>query len=106
MEITGKILKIIDKSGTSKAGKDYTSYDLVIVSKETDYWKEGMVVTFYGKNADLAKKAKVGDEVTASINSKISEYNDKYYTNISGWKLEVLSSDSSSDEDEDEDLPW
>lgn len=86
LDITGKIIQIMPAtSGVSKAGKDWTKQEFVIETQE-QYPRKVMMSTMNDK-ANLSRFA-VGNTITASINIESREYNGRFYTDVSCWKLD------------------
>lgn len=88
MEIKGKLItKLAETSGTSKAGKDWVKQDFVIETQET--YPKKVCISVMGEKVNTLKNIKVGEVITAHINIESREYNGKYYTTISAWKLDL-----------------
>jgi len=87
MEITGNIKLIQDvESGTSKSGNEWTKRNIVVTT-EGDY-PQDIQIEFFGKSVQAIGNYNIGNPVKVSINLKGREYNGKYYTSVSGWKIE------------------
>ncbi len=84
MEIKGKVVSILDvqtgegKNGTWKKGG-------YVIETEGQYPKQIAIDLF---NDKLDSCPKVGEVVTSHINIESREFNGKYYTNVSAWKIE------------------
>ena len=87
MEIKGKLIKIMPtQQGTSKTGNVWQKRDFVIETQ--DRYPKNVAITAMG---DLINEIpSVGSNVTAHINIESREYNGRWYTNVTLWKLEVL----------------
>ena len=87
MEIKGKLIKIMPtQQGTSQTGKVWQKRDFVIETQ--DRYPKNVAITAMG---DLINEIpSVGSNVTAHINIESREYNGRWYTNVTLWKLEVL----------------
>ena len=87
MEIKGKLFKIMPtQQGTSQTGKVWQKRDFVI--EKQDRYPKNVAITAMG---DLINEIpSVGSNVTAHINIESREYNGRWYTNVTLWKLEVL----------------
>ena len=91
MEIKGKLItKLAETSGTSKAGKDWVKQDFVIETQET--YPKKVCISVMGEKVNTLRNINVGEVITAHINIESREYNGKYYTTISAWKLDLNSS--------------
>ena len=88
MEIKGKLItKLAETSGTSKAGKDWVKQDFVIETQET--YPKKVCISVMGEKVNTLRNINVGEVITAHINIESREYNGKYYTTISAWKLDL-----------------
>lgn len=78
--ISGIIYSIENqKSGVSKRGNNYNSFDLIIETYRSEKFAEFVCVGMFNKNeADF----KVGTKVVINANISSNKYNGKYYTNI------------------------
>lgn len=92
MEIKGKVVSILEvqtgegKKGTWRKGG-------FVIETEGQYPKNIAIDLF---NDILDKCPKVGDVVTSHLNIESREFNGKWYTNISAWKLEGNSANTQS----------
>lgn len=60
LNLTGEDVKIIRKDGTSKAGKAYTLYSMMISSKDMDNnWVNGFINCRFKKGIEVNNKAKI-----------------------------------------------
>ena len=88
MEITGKITKMLEpQTGTSKAGKEWSKQSFVV---ETDEQYNNLYCfdVFGGeKVANLTKYNKVGDTVKVEFNVNTNEWEGKYFTSLSAWRI-------------------
>jgi len=86
MEIQGTITKILEpKSGVNKQGKDWTKQD-IILHMPGEYPKD-VCITFW-KDAETLN-IEVGKQAKVQIDISSREYNDKWYTDIKGIRLEL-----------------
>lgn len=95
MEINGKVLEVLEKQ-TGKSAKGQWSKQFFIIETQEDYPKKICIASWNDK-IDLTN-IKTGDEVKVFINIESREYNGKWYTDVKGWKLELLDSGSSGEE--------
>ena len=91
MKLTGKIKVISEvQEGTSKAGKDWKKLNFVIANNE-GYENREQIFAFDIFGAEKVDKFlqynKVGYSVDVSFNIESKEFNGKYYTNLSAWKV-------------------
>ena len=88
MEVTGKIIHKLElQSGTSKAGNAWRKQEYVL--ETGDQYPRKVCFQLFGDRVDQFPVA-VGDEVVVSIDIESREYNGRWYTNISAWKIEKV----------------
>ena len=85
-KLTGRVVSLEEITG---------NYPKTIVYLEAQYG-DPIPVNFGGKNKDLAKDIKVGNEVTINFNvyARYWEKGGKTFTNIEGWKVVFTAGDS------------
>ena len=86
MEIEGKIiLALPEQSGTSKAGNEWKKREYVLETHES--YPRKVHFDLFGAKADQYP-LNVGDEIVLSFDINSREYNGRWFTSISGWKVE------------------
>ncbi|MDE6190173.1 MAG: DUF3127 domain-containing protein [Muribaculum sp.] len=86
MEIEGKIiLALPEQSGTSKAGNEWKKREYVLETHES--FPRKVHFDLFGQKADQYP-LNVGDEIRLSFDINSREYNGRWFTSISGWKVE------------------
>ncbi|MCM1093619.1 MAG: DUF3127 domain-containing protein [Lachnospiraceae bacterium] len=86
MEIEGKIiLALPEQSGTSKAGNEWKKREYVLETHES--YPKKVHFDLFGAKADQYP-LNVGDEIILSFDINSREYNGRWFTSISGWKVE------------------
>lgn len=70
--------------GTTKDGKSWVKRDFVIEETEGTY-PNSVVVTNFNNKVEI----KEGDNGVFHINSRVNEYNGKFYNSLNLWKMEV-----------------
>lgn len=89
MEISGKIIaKLPPQGGTSKAGRAWKKQEYVLETHDT--FPRKVKFDFFGDRVDQYPLA-IGDEVTISFDIESREFNERWYTDIHGWKAEKAS---------------
>jgi hypothetical protein len=96
MELTGKVVKILDLETISEKFKKQ-----VVVIEQTDamYDKE-VPVEFVNKSVDeISSQLEVGQNVKLGINLCGREWQGRYFVNIRGWRMfnDEISEDSVAD---------
>lgn len=116
MEILGVIKEIKEVENiTSKAGKEYKKV-LFILSNNDGYNNQEKIYAFeiFGEDKvdNFVKYNEQGDKVEVSFNIDTNEYNGKYYTKLSAWrvfkKIEVKEEKLQNDnfDETNDDLPF
>lgn len=82
MELTGRIISISD---VQTFGSGFQKKSFVIETEEQ--YPQKLEIDLTGDRLDIVDTYKPGERVTVGINLRGREYNGKYYTNISGWKV-------------------
>ncbi len=96
MEIKGKVLKILPElTGEGKNGT-WTKRSFIIET-EGQYPKLVQISAFGNKmNVDAIK---FGNHLNVHFNLESREYNDRYYTEVSAYKIELIGSTQSGNMD-------
>ena len=88
MEVTGKIIKKLPvMSGTSKSGNPWSKQEYVLETQEA--YPKKIFFSFFGDRANQYPLEE-GQTVNLSFDIDSHEYNGRWFTNINGWKAEVL----------------
>ena len=88
MEVTGKIIKKLPVlSGTSKSGNPWSKQEYVLETQEA--YPKKIFFSFFGDRANQYPLEE-GQTVNLSFDIDSHEYNGRWFTNINGWKAEVL----------------
>lgn len=86
MEIKGKIIVALpEQSGVSKSGNNWKKREYVLETMET--YPKKVHFDLFGDRADQYPLA-VGDVITLSFDINSREYNGRWFTSISGWKVD------------------
>lgn len=89
LEITGKLMKLLPVvTGTKQDGGTWQKQDAIIETNEQH--PKTIAVTCWGDRVGEVQRVAIGSELKVSINVESREYNDKYYTDVKAWKIEVL----------------
>lgn len=85
-QVTGKVITVLPKTeGVSQAGKPWVKIDFVINTEEQ--YPKTMSFTGFNDKADAIIGLNPGDSVTVDFIVESKEYNGKWYTNLSAWKI-------------------
>lgn len=98
MEIKGKVKSVLPvESGAGKNGKEWKRQDFIIEFMDGEFSKI-LALTARTDNAlNIASKLKAGQDVTVQFNIESREYNGKYYTNATAWKIEAAAAPVTTD---------
>ena len=92
MDVTGKLTKVLElQSGVSKAGKEWQKQSFLI---ETDAEYNNLYCfELFGaeKVEDFTQRYGINDELKIEFNVSCNEWNGRYFTSLSAWKIEKLS---------------
>jgi hypothetical protein len=94
IEIKGKVDKILDVQEFSSGFKKQ-----VIVIEVDGKFPQKVAVEFGKEKIDLLSSVAVGNEVSASVNIRGSEYNGRHFVSLAGWKIDILSAGTSTEEE-------
>jgi hypothetical protein len=81
-QITGTVVDVQTKSGTSSQGKEWTK-DIIVLQTEGQYPKKVAVTNLNHK----IQTPQIGENVTISVNIESREYNGTFYTDVQAWKV-------------------
>lgn len=106
-----KISYISEKQQVWQNNLDKISF--ILVENTDKEYKSTVLVDLLWEKVDLINPYKVWTVVRASLNFRTSEYNWRYFNNISAWRIDSLDgsspapvNDTPKEETEDEDLPF
>ena len=92
MEITGKLIQILEPQKGNSAKGEWKKQDFIIETDE-QYPKKVCIANWNDK-VDLTN-LKIGTELTLSINLESREFNGKWYTDVKVWRMDGTKSKSS-----------
>jgi Domain of unknown function (DUF3127) len=88
LEVTGKVVQLLAiQSGESQRGP-WKKQDMVIETNEQ--YPKKIAITCWGEKADEIAKLQTGTTVQVAINIESREFNDRWYTDVKAWKIDVL----------------
>lgn len=87
MEIEGKIVQILEaQKGTSQKG-EWKKQSFVVETAEQ--FPKKVCIDVFNDKIPLSSFS-TGNMVKVYINLESREFNGKWYTNVNGWKIEIL----------------
>lgn len=100
---TGKLIQITE---VEKVGNNETPKCDIIVEEVEGNYPQTACFSLFGDKCDFISAYKISDVITVQYNIKSREYNGKWYTNLSAWKMEKVGASDTSFDEEDEGLPF
>lgn len=88
MNIQGEIIVL---GQTQEVGSNGFKKRQVVV-KTNEQYPQTIPIDFIKDKCSVLDQYKVGDSVDVSINIRGNEWNDKYYVNLQGWRIQNVSS--------------
>ena len=87
MEITGKIIAVLDKrSGTSqRTGNTWASQEYVLETH--DQYPRRCLFNVFGEDKIANMNIQIGEELTVSFDIDAREYNGRWFNDIRAWKV-------------------
>ena len=89
MELQGKLIQKLDlQTGEGKNGT--WSKRSIVIETSGDYPKKVCVDVFKDDALQMIEGLQIGCQLTCALNIESREYNGKWYTNVTAWKIDVL----------------
>ena len=87
MEITGKIIAVLpEQGGVSKNGNEWKKQEYVLETH--DQYPKKVCFQLFGADRIAQAAIQPGEELTVSFDIDSREYQGRWFTNISAWKIE------------------
>lgn len=87
MEITGKIIAVLpEQGGTSKNGNEWKKQEYVL--ETYDQYPKKVCFQIFGADRIEQAAIKLGEDVNVFFDIDSREYQGRWYTNISAWKVD------------------
>jgi hypothetical protein len=94
--IKGKLVKVLPiESGISKAGKEWKKGGFVIDTG--DQFNPFICFGLFGKSLSIIDGKTIGNELEVSFNISSREFENKWYSQIDAWKIDVVNNYSASE---------
>lgn len=92
LELSGQVVKLLpEQSGQSQKGP-WKKRDFILETNEQ--YPKKVAITCWGEKVDEISSLNPGTPVTVGINIESREYNDRWYTDIKAWRIDVGGSQS------------
>ncbi len=86
MEFEGTVFQILPPASGTSARGEWQRQEVVFEMQDGAYARK-VAVTFFNKPNDVAS-LKVGGAYIVSFNIESREYNGRYYTNVTAWRVQ------------------
>lgn len=93
MEITGKVVKI-NKAMSGKSARGEWKKQELIIETEEQYPKQVCLINWNDK-VDISNLT-AGQKITVGINIESREFNERWFTDVKIWKLDLTENTPSS----------
>ncbi|MDR1681432.1 MAG: DUF3127 domain-containing protein [Prevotellaceae bacterium] len=88
LEISGKLIKKLDvQSGVSSNGRNWSRQDIII--EIPGQYPRSVCLSLWGDQVNEAVRYNIGDILKVNFDLQSREFNDKWYTSVVPWKIEV-----------------
>ncbi|GAA4409573.1 DUF3127 domain-containing protein [Nibrella viscosa] len=88
LELTGKLVKVLPEvTGQGKNGA-WNKQDFVI--ETIDQFPKKVCMTAWGDKTNDLQQYSPGDTLKVTVNIESREYNDRWYTDVKAWRIELL----------------
>lgn len=111
-EVKGKVIKVFSQeSGTAGSGKEWIRQNFLI-DVPGQYPKKMLMAAMTKNTVERVGKLKINTDVTVNFNVESREHNEKYYTNLTAYKIveekaeEQNTTGAAVTTSEDDDLPF
>jgi hypothetical protein len=95
MEITGKLIRILEAQKGTGARGEWSKQDFIL--ETDDQYPKKICISNWNNKVDLSSIA-IGTTVTCHVNIESREYNERWFTDIRVWKWDVLSAGAQQQE--------
>ncbi|MBI1305473.1 MAG: DUF3127 domain-containing protein [Bacteroidetes bacterium] len=97
LELSGKLVKLMPvQSGESQRGP-WKKQEMIIETNEQ--FPKKVAITCWGERVDEVQNLQPGTNLNISINIESREYNDRWYTDVKAWKIDVQNGQSQANND-------
>lgn len=87
MEVTGKIIAVLpEQGGVSKTGNEWKKQEYVLETQ--DQYPKKVCFQIFGADRIAQAAIQPGEMLTVSFDIDSREYQGRWYTNISAWKVD------------------
>lgn len=88
LEVTGKVIKVMPvQSGVSQRG-EWKKQEFVIETIEQ--YPKKICISGWAERVDEIQHLEAGTQIKVAINLESREFNERWYTDVRAWKIEVM----------------
>ncbi|MFN4122714.1 MAG: DUF3127 domain-containing protein [Flavobacteriales bacterium] len=91
LELQGKIIKLLNKQTGEGRNGAWQKQEFILETTGEQYPKK-ICCSAWGEKVDTLSRFQLNDEVKVSINIESREYNERWYTDIRAWKIDLVGS--------------
>jgi single-strand DNA-binding protein len=85
MDIQGKVIKV---NQVEHHANDFTKQTIIIETSES--YPKKIALDFVKDKIEMLRNIAIGQTVKCHINIESKEFNNRYFTNVTCWKLETI----------------
>jgi len=94
LEVSGKVVKLLPLQTGESARGPWKKQDMIIETNEQ--YPKKIAITCWAEKVDVIQNLKEGSNVQVAINIESREFNERWYTDVKAWKIDVLDQGQSS----------
>ncbi len=94
MEFEGTVFQILPAASGTSARGEWQRQEVIFEMQDGAYARK-VAVTFFNKPNDVAS-LKIGATYTVSFNIESREYQGRYYTNVTAWRVQPKQMDATA----------
>jgi len=92
LQITGQLKKVMNpETGTTKSGKKWKRQAFLIEYQDGNYTKQVSIQAKSDAVINVVSHARINDTLVCDINVESREWNDRFYTDVTAWKVQIKS---------------
>lgn len=89
LELQGRIIKILPKQSGEGRNGAWQKQEFVIETTGEQYPRK-ICCSAWGEKVDTLSRFQINDEVKVGINIESREYNERWYTDVRAWKIDLV----------------
>lgn len=89
LELQGRIIKLLPKQTGEGRNGAWQKQEFILETTGEQYPKK-ICCSAWGDKVDTLSRFQINDEVKVGINIESREYNERWYTDIRAWKIDLV----------------